>query len=203
MKRLKELRQAKGVYQKEIAEYLGISRPAYTQYESERRVPDADTLVRIAEYFGVTVDYLLGRKVTESKPDMFKLPTLREVPLVGTIACGDPITAAENVERYVSVLDSIDVDFALTCKGDSMIGARIHDGDVVFIKQQNQVDNGTIAAVLIGEEATLKRVYYYPDKNMVILKAENTSFPDLVYAGTELEQIRILGKAVSFTSLVR
>ena len=81
-----------------------------------------------------------------------------------------------------------------------MIGARILDGDLVFSRSQSQVDNGEIAAVLIGDEATLKRVYYYPQQNRLMLNAENPAFAPLIYIGDELEQIKILGKAVAFQS---
>ena len=82
-----------------------------------------------------------------------------------------------------------------------MIGARIYDGDIVYIRQQADVENGEIAAVLIGDEATLKRVYKHPDR--LILQPENPSFPPLVYVGNEIEAIRIIGKAIAFTSLVK
>ena len=94
----------------------------------------------------------------------------------------------------------IDADFCLTAKGDSMINARIYDGDIVFIKKMPIVDNGDIAAVIIDDEATLKRVYYYPEKNKLVLQAENPKYEPFVYLNEELEQIRILGKAVYFMS---
>jgi len=95
----------------------------------------------------------------------------------------------------------VSVDFALTCIGDSMIGARIMDGDLVYIHQQPEVENGDIAAVLIDDEATLKRVYYYPGR--IILQAENPNFPPMVFQGSELDGVRIIGKAVFFRSAVK
>ena len=92
--------------------------------------------------------------------------------------------------------------FALRCKGDSMINARINDGDIVYIKEQPTVENGQIAAVLIDGEATLIRVYYYPEKETLILKAENTKYDDFIYTGTELEAVKIIGKAVGFYSFL-
>ena len=84
-----------------------------------------------------------------------------------------------------------------------MFRARIYDGDIVFIRKQSMVDNGEIAAVVIDDEATLKRVNYYPEKNLLILKAENPDYEDLVYTGEQLDHIIILGKAVAFQSDVR
>ena len=94
----------------------------------------------------------------------------------------------------------INADFCLTAKGDSMINARIQDGDIVFIKEMPMVDNGEIAAVIIDDEATLKRVYYYPEKNKLVLQAENPKYEPWVYVNEELNEIRILGKAVYFMS---
>ena len=106
-------------------------------------------------------------------------------------------------EVFYSVSDDIDADFCLRAKGDSMTGARIYDGDIVFIRRQPTVENGEIAAVIIDNEATLKRVYFYKDKDKLVLSPENPAFEPLVYIGSELEEIRILGKAVAFQSIVR
>ena len=133
--------------------------------------------------------------------NLIPLPKTKKVPLVGTIACGTPITAVENIEDYIDMSEDVRADFALRCKGDSMINARIFDGDIVYIRQQPDVENGEIAAVLIDDEATLKRVFKHKDS--LELRAENPTFPPLYYEGSELETIRILGKAVAFLSEVR
>ena len=109
----------------------------------------------------------------------------------------------EEKELYVEAGANIRADFCLKAKGDSMIGARIYDGDIVFIRKQEMVNNGEIAAVIIDDEATLKRVNYYPEKNLLILKAENSNYEDLVYTGEQLDHVIILGKAVAFQSDVR
>ena len=120
--------------------------------------------------------------------------------MLGDIACGEPIYASEDRESYIMAGTDINADFCLRAKGDSMIGARILDGDIVFIKKAPTVNNGEIAAVIIGDEATLKRIYYYPQKGKLILQAENPKYEPLVYIGEELNEIRILGKAVAFQS---
>ena len=125
------------------------------------------------------------------------------IGVLGDIACGKPIMANEEKELYVEAGANISADFCLRAKGDSMIGARIYDGDIVFIKKQEMVDNGEIAAVIIEDEATLKRVNYFPEKNLLILKAENSKYEDLVYTGEQLDHIIILGKAVAFQSDIR
>ena len=119
----------------------------------------------------------------------------------GEIACGEPIYANREYETYVEASADIDADFCLRAKGDSMINARIFDGDVVFIKSQPDVENGEIAAVRIGDEVTLKRVYKYT--NRIELRAENPLYSPLNYEGAELNEIQIIGKAVIFQSFVR
>ena len=133
-----------------------------------------------------------------SIPGINPLPKMVKKPRLGTIACGEPILAVENIEDYDDVPDDIKCDFTLICKGDSMINARINDGDIVYIRKQEQVDNGEIAAVLIDNEATLKRVYVYSNK--VVLQPENPKYEPFVYVGEEMNEIRIIGKAVGFTS---
>jgi repressor LexA len=125
---------------------------------------------------------------------------LKRFPVLGEIACGTPIFASEDHETYIDASADIKADFCLVAKGDSMTGARINNGDVVFIREQPTVENGEIAAVIIGEEATLKRWYFYPEKKKLILNPENPAFEPLVYIGPELNEVRCLGKAVSFMS---
>lgn len=125
----------------------------------------------------------------------------RRIPLLGSIACGSPILAEENIEEYLVCPPSVNADFCLYCKGDSMTGARINDGDVVYIHSQGDVENGEIAAVLIEDEATLKRVYKYKDK--LVLQPENSEYRPFVYVGEEMSRIRIIGKAVAFLSAVK
>lgn len=135
-------------------------------------------------------------------PDnVIPMPGKSSIPLVGTIACGTPILAEENREGDVDLPEHIHADFALRCKGDSMINARIYDGDIVYIRQQDTVEHGEIAAVLIGTEATLKRVFLFDDH--ITLEAENPQYRPLSYWGNEMNDVRILGKAVAFTSTVR
>lgn len=125
---------------------------------------------------------------------------LKRFPMLGEIACGEPIYAAEDKESYVMADMDIHADFCLTAKGDSMINARIHDGDIVFIRETPIVENGEIAAVIIDDEATLKRWYYYKDDNKLMLVADNPKYAPLVYINEELNTIRCLGKAVYFMS---
>ena len=133
--------------------------------------------------------------------NIIPMPEMRKIPLIGSIACGSPVLAEEHIEEYIDIPRHIHADFALTCKGDSMINARIFDGDVVYIRQQDTVDNGEIAAVLIDGEATLKRVQLFEDH--ISLEPENPQYRPLVYWNEEMNTVRILGKAVAFTSAIK
>lgn len=128
------------------------------------------------------------------------MPKMKKIPLVGSIACGTPILAQQNIEKIVDVPENIRCDFSLTCHGDSMEGAGIHDRDVVYICIQPEVENGEIAAVRIGEEATLKRVYY--QNGTLTLMPANAAYAPMVYTGPELNDVQIEGKAVGWTHWV-
>ncbi len=204
---LKSLREDKGLSMKELARVLNIPYTTYVGYEKGQREPSSDFLIKIADYYDTTTDYLLGATTNKSKPSPFAieniipLPQTKKIPLLGNIACGEPILAEENIDDYIKLDKDIPADFALRCKGDSMINARIFDGDIVYIRQQPDVENGEIAAVLINNEATLKRVYKYPHR--IELRAENPTIKPFEYSDEEMNNIHILGKAVAFTSVIR
>ncbi len=207
MYRLKSLREEKGLNMKELSKLLDIPYTTYVGYEKEQREPGSDVLIKIADFYNTTVDYILGASDIKTLPtsididNIIPIPSTKKVPLLGTIACGEPILANENIEMYIKVDESIPADFALKCKGDSMINARIFDGDIVYIRQQPDVEDGEIAAVLIGDEATLKKVHKYPNK--IVLSACNPMYDDYVYTNEQLNDIRILGKAVAFFSVIK
>ena len=205
-KRIKEIRISKNITQDELALKIGTTKQTIYKYENEivTNIP-SQKIELISNALNTTPDYLMGWS-DKSTDDLYSIPGINPIPKtykrprLGTIACGEPILAEENIETYDDIPDNIKCDFTLVCKGNSMINARINDGDIVYIKQQSQVDNGEIAAVLIDNEATLKRVYIYEDK--VVLQPENTKYPPFVYTKEEMNNIRILGKAVGFTSLL-
>lgn len=191
---------------RELADKLNISRSAVWAYQAGTRIPKIPALERIAQAYGVDPMWLMGADVpkypavrlpAEAEP----VPHLVQVPRLGAIACGQPILAQENLEGSDFVPDWVKCDFTLLCRGDSMIGARILDGDVVCIHSQPEVENGEIAAVLIEDEATLKRVFVYPDH--IILEPENPSYRPMVFWDADMAKVRILGKATHFISAVR
>lgn len=203
--KIREARLKKGHTQTELAELLGYkSRSSINKIEVEGRDIPRSSVIKFAKALDVTPAYLMGWE-DEPKPeqslydrfDNLHPVKLKRFPLLGEIACGEPIYAEEDHESYVSADADIRADFCLKAKGDSMINADIHDGDVVFIRSQSMVENGEIAAVIIEDEATLKRVYYDRENNRLQLIAENPRYAPLVYTGEELNYIRILGKAVT------
>lgn len=211
--RLKEALEDANMKPSQLSELTGIPKSMLSYYLNGRTKPKADRIYKISKALNVSEAWLLGYDVPKQKDsesfttkasikafdNLFPIEVKR-FPLLGEIACGKPIAANEEKELYVEAGSNIPADFCLRAKGDSMIGARICDGDIVFIQQQDMVEDGEIAAVVIEDEVTLKRLNYYPDKNLLILKPENSKYEDLVYTGEELNHIRILGRAVAFQS---
>ena len=212
--RLKSLRREKSWSQQRLADELELSKSSVNMYERGEREPGFETMEAIADLFNVDMNYLYGRtdiKIADPIvldhsaapaprpiPKGFEpMPKMKKIPLVGSIACGTPILAQQNIDGHVDAPEDIRCDFGLRCKGDSMIGAGIHDGDAVYIHIQPEVENGEIAAVRIGEEATLKRVYY--DGTTLTLMPYNNAYAPMVYTGPQLEDVHIEGKAVGYT----
>lgn len=190
------LRKRSNMSQQQLADATRLTRSAVSMYETGKREPDFETLEIFADFFNVSMDTLTGRGNERTPPISV---TMR--PRLGSIACGEPILAEQNIEGYDAVPDYINCDFTLVCKGDSMIGARIHDGDIVCIKQQPEVANGQIAAVQVGEDsATLKRVRFM--ENGIALWPENPAYEPLIFTGGDVAKVRILGLATHFISRV-
>ena len=200
---LKRLRKEQGLTLEELARKLGTTRQTIHRYENGTisNIP-SDKIITLADTLGTTPSELMGWENATEQYDNILPIRKKSVPMLGRIACGEPIYASEEHESYCIADDGLDADFCLRASGESMTGARIYDGDVVFIRMQSSVDNGEIAAVIIGDEATLKRVYYYPEEQKLVLSPENPRYAPLVYVGDELASVRILGKAVAFQSRI-
>lgn len=201
---LKQRRKELGLTLAQIANQMGVAEATVQRWESGNiKSIRYDKIGRLAELLQVNPASFMdwGETVDGLPSNVIPIPKTYKVPLVGTIACGQPILAVEDADEVVEVPEHIHADFALRCKGDSMIGARIYEGDIVYIRKQPKVENGQIAAVRIGDEATLKKVRIYPD--MVILEAANPAYEPFVYRGEELNNIEVLGKAVAFTSTIK
>jgi repressor LexA len=217
--KLARLKARRGLTTDALAQKSGIPKGTINKVlNGETRNPTIGTLKALAEALECPLEWLgdNGGSAAVPAPRPANIPGVRRlgdateahwfdnllpivtrrVPLLGTIAAGAPIYA----EQELAVADcdnGIHCDFALRVKGDSMIGARIHDGDVVFIRRQDDVADGQIAAVVIDDEATLKRVYHV--KNGLQLLSENPKYPPMMFTLAECGVIRILGLAVGFT----
>lgn len=209
LERVKELCSENKVSQRTVEKECGLSNGSITKWKTSN--PSSDTVQKVAEFFNVSTDWLNGTsemkdRTTKETIEQWNerlgiLPISKQrLPLLGEIACGEPIFANEERESYIEAGTNIQADFCLKAKGDSLINARIHDGDIIFIRKQEMVANGDIGAVIIDESATLKRVFYYPDDKKLVLQAENPKYEPLVYIGEELDHVHILGKAVAFQS---
>ena len=197
--RLRERRQQLGLTLEEVAQAVGVSKSTVQKWESgtieDMRLAKAAGLAKALK---VSPLWIMG--ISESMTDPTPKAQTKRVPVLGCIAAGDPILASEEHCDYIEVGEGLRVDFCLRVRGDSMIDARIQDGDLVFVRQQPTVENGEIAVVMIDGEVTLKRFYRTPTG--VILKPENSKYQPLYFSEADFKDVRVLGKAVMFQSLL-
>jgi repressor LexA len=205
--RIKSRRTELGLTVEELAHKMGYKdKSSISKIENGKADIPQSKIAAFADALQTTPAYLMGwEEQPEPKkptipPGFEPMPKMKKIPLIGSIACGEPITAEQNIEKMVDVPENIRCDFSLTCHGDSMVDAGIHDKDVVYIRIQPEVENGEIAAVRIDGEATLKRVYYNP--GTLTLMPANPAYAPMVYTGPQLEEVHIEGKAVGWTHWV-
>lgn len=198
--RIKHLREKIGLSQVALADKINVSKQTMYKYENDiiTNIP-SDKVEAIAEATGSSPGYIMGWRDVSSYSNIHPIGTKR-FPVLGSVACGEPVYMDEEKELYIDSTVDIKADFVLIAKGDSMINARIHDGDIVFVRKQEEVENGEIAVVAIDDEATLKRFYKYAD--MIVLRAENPAYKEMEFRPEDRKDIRILGKAVAFQSNV-
>lgn len=197
-KMLKERREALNLSQQEVADYVQVSKSAVSRWESgELENMGRSKIQALAKILEISpISIIFGEEYQEN---ILPLKT-KKVPLLGTIAAGEPIYTYEDCQAYLEVDEHLGIDFCLKIKGDSMIDARINDGDIVFTRKQSVVENGEIAAVLLDNEATLKR--FYKNNGGVILKPENSNYQPRYYTAEDFAEIKILGKAIFFQSML-
>lgn len=211
----KRYREQEGLSQREFAERCNMSHSYISMFEigknpstGKKLVPTGETLKKLASGMRMTVDDLVKQVddfIVNIQSDydpmeygLLPVPQkIGKIPRLGRIHCGDPIMAEENIEGYDERPDGIAADYTLVCEGDSMIEAGIQDGDIVYIRQQPEVENGEIAAVWIDGETTLKR--FTRDGDIVSLAPANAKYKTILLTGQQLSSVRILGKAVGFT----
>lgn len=197
---IKRYMEKKDINAKQLAEILDFPYTTVLSWINATNYPRIDKIEQMADFFGVKKSDLIEDKIDaiiNRHPDLHPFRKIRSVPILGTIACGTPIWAEENFEGYIGIDPAhMDGEFALICKGDSMVDAEIHDGDIVLMKKVPDVEDGEIAAVLIDNEATLKRVY--KKENLLVLQPCNRNYSPIVYSYDEAEDngIQIIGECV-------
>lgn len=208
IQRMKQVMNEKGITQAELSKRTGIRASSISDYLNNRYEPKQDKIYLIAEALSVNPGWLSGRDDSSAVPktDPFTLKNIvpiekRMVPIIGQIAAGKPILADEHIEAFLPCDTGVQADFGLVVSGDSMIGADIHDGDVVFIRSQPIVDDGQIAAVRIDDDATLKRFYKNPDGCTLV--SMNPKYPPMVFNSGNCDSIQIIGLAVAKYSLIK
>ena len=198
LERLKEIRQSKGLSQADVARSLNISRQSYNFYESGKRDPDTKMLATLASFFNVTSDYLLG--ITPSPKDLTNYvelpPENKKLPIIGTVTCGPDGLAFQYLEGYILIGEEYKGDvIAFRCRGDSMKDLGINSDDIAIVRQQEDVENGELAIVVVnGEEGMLKRVRKF--EGGIILESANSEYPPRIITGKELETVHIVGKVL-------
>lgn len=197
-KRLTHTAKELGISFAELSRLSGISKARISQYVHGVYMPNSAAILSLSDALNVDPDYLLGN--TDIKKSSHK--DTRSLKILGEVRCGDPTLAEEIYMGEISVSNSINADFCLIARGDSMIDARIYDGDYVFIKRCDMIENGKIGVCVIDGEATLKRIYYYPEDQKLILIPENKLYAPRSFVGDELKDVKILGRAVAFTSFL-
>lgn len=204
IERFKKTIDKSGLSYAELEKKTGVSKSALQRYASglTKKVP-VDVIIAVGNAVGVSSAWIMCWDDGVNLPEGFQpLPKMVKRPRLGAISCGDPVMSEQNFEGYDDVPEDINCDFTLVCEGDSMTGARICDGDIVYIKQQPKVENGQIAAVLIdGSEKLLKRVYITEDS--IILQAENPAYPPRSFFREDMNRVSIIGRAVGFYSNIK
>lgn len=212
--RLKNALEIRDISQSELSRKTGIGKSSISTYLTGEYEPKQKNIYKMALALNVNEAWLMGAEVPMERQDtaashiqnpiaanITPLPAMKEWQVLGATACGKPLHR-ELLDETILAPADIKADIVFRCVGDSMINARIFDGDAVFIHLQPEVENGQIAVVRVGDEYTLKRVYVFDD--YVELRAENPTVKTILLRGPELEpdNYEVVGLAVAFLSTV-
>ncbi len=202
--RLRKALYIKGINQTELSNITKIPKSAISQYLAGNFKAKRDRVKILATALDVSETWLIGYDVPMERGNGTDKPVEKTklIPVVGTVACGNPIYAYENIQEYITVAENDSVDFALYAKGDSMNNCKIDNGDIVFIRKQPLVNNGEIALVLIDNEATVKRFYDYGDKIVLRPDSTNPEHEEQVYEKRD-HNILIQGKVIFIKTYIQ
>ena len=198
--RIRTMRLSRKMTQADLAKAIGQSASSITMYETGRREPEFEVLEALADVFNVPLVALLTDDAAVLPQSVMSTVDMKpqHIPLIGEVAAGQPITAEESYDVYVD--SPVKADYALRVKGDSMSPTYL-DGDVVYIRMVESVPEGTVAVVLLDNDACLKHVYYIP--NGVQLVSDNPAYPPMICTWPEYDNIRVLGKVVGYTRVYK
>lgn len=187
----------------ELSRIVGVSESTVGKWLLQKSLPRMGVVEQLANYFKINKSDLLedkNRAVSiPDDPNVFT-PKLKKVPLLGTTAAGEPILSDEHFEGYVGT--TANADFCLRVNGDSMTGIGIYDGDIVFVKSQEDAESGQVVVVRInGDAVTLKRFYHNGES--VILQSENPAYPPMIFNADNCDDFRILGIAIIKQSVIK
>lgn len=198
-KNMKKIRESRQMTLEEMADTLGTTKQALSRYERGERTPKITAAAKFADILGIPLLDLVGEEPI-LPGNVRKINTLhrQSIPLIGAVAAGEPILATEDCEVYIDA--PVKADYALTVEGDSMSPTFI-EGDIIYIRQQDDVDDGTVGVVLCEDSACLKHIYHI--KNGLQLVSENPKYPPMIRTWPEYDTIRILGKVVGYTRMYK
>lgn len=193
--RLKKLREEKGLSQEEVAKLVGVSREAVTFWETGRTKP-IRKLKELSALYNVSADYILGKSDLPLSNEVTVSAAVNRYPIIGTVKCGPDGLAYEYLDGFFATSEEYSGDIrGFKCKGDSMKGEGINDGDIVLVRIQPDVENGELAVVVInGDEGTLKRIR--KDTNYITLEAANPDYPSRTFAGEKMNEVHIVGRVI-------
>lgn len=195
--KLKQLRLKKSLSQQKVADVLGINRTTYVKYETGTSNPNVARLAKLAAFFDVSPDCLLETPSPKTLKNYVELPPEnKKLPIIGTVKCGPDGLAFQYLEGYILIGDDYKGDIiAFRCRGDSMKDLGINSDDIAIVRQQEDIESGELAVVVInGEEGMLKRVRKFDGG--IILESANSEYPPRIITGKELEIVHIVGKVL-------
>lgn len=195
--KLRLARREQNLTQRELAARINAKHNSISNWENDQNMPDPDTIQHLCWALDVQPNYFFSIESPQYPVNMIPSLKLKKVPLLGTIVHADTIATPPQPLGEVELPAQIEADFALVCQGDSMVNARIFDGDIVFIRRQETVEDGQLAAVVLDGEASLKRLQLFSDH--IVLESENPMYRPLAFWDEERERVRVLGRAVAFT----
>lgn len=206
--RIRDLRKGKGMSMKVLGDKVGLSESMIWRYEKgDLKSMDVNVVEKIAQVLETPPEEILGWDDSNAKilyrrfrNDYDLAPFLKgnskKIPIIDNVS-DKPSFSLDKDEDYIELDKAVKGDFAVRAKGDSMIGARIFNNDLIICEKRDKVKNGEIAVILFNGEITLKRIYYFQSSGVIILKSENPDFSEIQINEDDFSNLKIIGKALT------